>query len=133
MAKTHFTEPTTSYWQEILPQDHSLVSSSPPWQNGVPVLLPNSRVLVLPIRSLNNAKNEGIASLLITEASMVVSEELSCLLAERVKPFAPDVIIGLPTLGLTIAPIVAKELGQGMCLSSFIYFHYRGSPKPVEL
>ncbi|KAJ8064804.1 hypothetical protein OCU04_007114 [Sclerotinia nivalis] len=42
---------------------------------------------------------------------MDVVDELSDFLAELVGPFHPEVIIGLPTLGLTLAPIVARKLG----------------------
>jgi len=117
MEHFHFTEPTTEYWQEILDQDQiNPTKTVPPWQNGVPVELSNSRFLVLPIRPLNNSKNEAVASLLVNQASMAVVDELGTLLAEKVRPFEPDCVIGLPTLGLSLAPIVAKSLGKGMFL-----------------
>lgn len=108
MSSLTFTEPTTKYWQEILPSNHL---TSPPWQYGVSVALPDSRVLLLPIRSLNNAENDGVASLLVNQASMSVVAELSSFLADCVRGYKPEVIIGLPTLGLTLAPIVAQNLG----------------------
>lgn len=117
MANTHFTEPTTDYWQEIL--DASQLDSSsrnPPWQNGVPVALPNNRFLVLPIRPLNNASNDAVASLLVNQAGIAVVEELGDYLTELVRPFEPDVVVGLPTLGLSLAPIVAKGLGKRECI-----------------
>ena len=110
---TEFTEPTTNYWQEILPPEHV---SSPPWKYGVPARLPDSRVLMLPIRPLNNDTNDAIASLLVNQAALDVVQELGAFLAHVVKPFEPEVIIGLPTLGLSLAPIVAQKIG----LSGFI-------------
>src|SRR3954451_20143430 len=104
MAHPRFTEPTTNYWQEILPPDKD---TPPPWKYGVPTRLPDSRVLMLPIRALNNETNDAVASLLVNQASISVVTELGTFLAERVRPFHPDVIIGLPTLGLSLAPIVA--------------------------
>jgi hypothetical protein len=103
-----FTEPTTNYWQEILPEGPNI---PPPWKYGVPARLPDSRLLVLPIRPLNNAANDAVASLLVNQASLDVVTELGNFLAERVRPFQPEVIIGLPTLGLSLAPIVAQKLG----------------------
>jgi adenine/guanine phosphoribosyltransferase-like PRPP-binding protein len=52
---------------------------------------------------------------------MHVVKVLANLLADRVRDFEPDVIIGLPTLGLTLAPLVAEKLGMGefiFCLLS---------------
>ena len=45
---------------------------------------------------------------------MSVVAELSAFLAKMVEPFAPEVIIGLPTLGLTLAAFVAQALGLSM-------------------
>ncbi|KAG0646943.1 Adenine phosphoribosyltransferase, partial [Hyphodiscus hymeniophilus] len=105
---TNFTEPTTNYWQKILPSDHG---SLPPWKFGVPARLPDSRILMLPIRPLNDGSNDAVASLLVNQAAIDVVEDLGTLLAEIVRPFQPEVIIGLPTLGLTLAPIVAQKIG----------------------
>lgn len=43
---------------------------------------------------------------------MQVVDELGIFLTHLVRPYNPDIIIGLPTLGLTLAPIVARELGH---------------------
>ncbi|KAI9746679.1 MAG: hypothetical protein M1818_000393 [Claussenomyces sp. TS43310] len=106
---SHFTEPTTSYWQELEPAERA--SAAPPWQYGVPAQLPDSRVLMLPIRRLASSADEAVASLLVNQASMQVVAELGAFLAERIRPFEPEVIVGLPTLGLSLAPIVAQRLG----------------------
>ena len=105
---TPFTEPTTNYWQEILPSNYT---SSPPWKYGVPARLPDSRILMLPIRPLNNEPNDAVASLLVNQAALDVVQELGTFLADTVRIFNPEVIIGLPTLGLSLAPIVAQKLG----------------------
>jgi hypothetical protein len=98
------------YWQEILP---AAEITPPPWKFGVPAQLPDSRILMLPIRPLNNADNDAVASLLVNQASISVAAELGRFLAERRGPFQPEVIRGLPTLGLTLAPIFAQSLGLG--------------------
>ncbi|CZT51752.1 related to Phosphoribosyltransferase, putative [Rhynchosporium secalis] len=45
-------------------------------------------------------------------AAIDVTAQLGAFLAAVVKPFAPDVIVGLPTPGLTLAPIIAQSLGH---------------------
>lgn len=66
---------------------------------------------MLPIRPLGHNKDHAVASLLVNQASMSVVDELGTFLAERLRPFAPEVVIGLPTLGLSLAPVVARSLG----------------------
>ncbi|KAG4444065.1 hypothetical protein IFR05_000418 [Cadophora sp. M221] len=107
MANAPFTEPTTEYWQEILPANET---TSAPWRYGYPARLPDSRILKLPIRALNT--NEAVASLIINQAAIDVTAELGAFLADVVRPFNPDVIVGLPTLGLSLAPIIAQSLGH---------------------
>ncbi|KAG9234435.1 phosphoribosyl transferase domain-containing protein [Amylocarpus encephaloides] len=116
MALQHFTEPTTYYWQEIVEQD----SSMPPWQYSYPALLPDNRVLYLPIRPLPSPDsasrpNLAIASLFLTQASFSVVDALGSSLASLIRSSfgTPiDAIVGLPTLGLGIASLVAKDLGH---------------------
>ncbi|TEY71648.1 hypothetical protein BOTCAL_0089g00270 [Botryotinia calthae] len=106
---THFTEPTTKYWQTILPSNHT--PQNAPYKYGFPAKLPDSRFLVLPIRPLKDNHKHAVASLLVNQASMEVVDTLSDFLADLVRRFEPDVIIGLPTLGLSLAPLVARNLG----------------------
>ncbi|TGO22768.1 hypothetical protein BPAE_0155g00060 [Botrytis paeoniae] len=105
----HFIEPTTTYWQTILPSSHT--PQNPPYKYGFPAKLPDSRFLVLPIRPLKDNPKHAVASLLVNQASMEVVDILSDFLADLVRRFEPDVIIGLPTLGLSLAPLVARNLG----------------------
>ncbi|RDW75751.1 putative phosphoribosyltransferase protein [Coleophoma crateriformis] len=109
----HFTEPTTNYWQELLPQT-STQNQPPPWKYGVPVTLPDSQVLVLPIRQLKSSPEHGVASLLVNHASIEVVEVLGRMLGEKIKETVGDeevMVVGLPTLGLSLAPIIAKAVG----------------------
>lgn len=108
MAKDSFTEPTTGYWQEILPAERH--SPTAPFQYSYAARLPDSRILKLPIRALSD--DEAIASLIINQAAFDVTAELGAFLADAVRPFNPDVVVGLPTLGLSLAPIVAQHLGH---------------------
>ncbi|MBN8747062.1 Xanthine phosphoribosyltransferase [Xylophilus ampelinus] len=106
-----FTEPTTAYWQRIVDADEA-GSADGPWQYGYPARLPDGRVLVLPIRALDSEPTHAVASLICNQASLEVVETLGRMLAERLAPLAPEVVIGIPTLGLTFAPVVARHLGH---------------------
>ncbi len=121
---SHFTEPTTAYWQCILEADAS-VQLDPPWRFAYPARLPDGKLLMLPIRALpaRPAVVDGpegdlqppasaVASLILNQASMEVVETLGLMLADRLRRWMPDRIIGLPTLGLPLAAVVARALGH---------------------
>ena len=111
-APAHFTESTTHYWQEILPASANTAGHADPWRQGYPAHLPDGRVLLLPIRQLASDPQLAVASLLINQASLQVAETLGDMLADRLAALRPDIILGLPTLGLTLAPLVARRLGH---------------------
>lgn len=107
----HFTEATTDYWQRIVAAD-AVEQPEAPWQFAYPARLPDGRVLMLPIRQLPSEPSHAVASLLVNHASLEVVEALGTMLAQGLSAHAPDVVIGLPTLGLTLAPVVARALGH---------------------
>lgn len=78
---------------------------------------------MLPIRPLHANPEHAVASLLLNQASIAVVAELGGFLTECVRSLAPDVevLVGVPTLGLCVAPIVAEKLGLGMCASWFMF------------
>jgi adenine/guanine phosphoribosyltransferase-like PRPP-binding protein len=92
------------FWQEILPADAHTVG-------GYPARFADGRVLLLPIRLLPDGKH-ALASLIINQASFTVVDALAMSLAYKLAAFAPDIIVGLPTLGLTLASAVAQKLGH---------------------
>jgi adenine/guanine phosphoribosyltransferase-like PRPP-binding protein len=105
-----FTEPTTSYWQTIetaVPAERL----RPPFQFGYPALLPDGRYLILPIRR-REQKQRAVASFIANHASFEVLDALASHMAAQIAGEAPDVIIGLPTLGLALAPLIAQRLGH---------------------
>ena len=65
---------------------------------------------LLPIRTL--ADGRGVASLIVNQASFTVLDALSDAVAAQLTPHAPDIIIGVPTLGLTLAEGVARRLSH---------------------
>ncbi|MGJ7510578.1 phosphoribosyltransferase [Variovorax sp. GT1P44] len=107
----HFTEATTDHWQRIVAAD-AVERPGAPWQFGYPARLPDGRVLMLPIRQLASEPSHAVASLLVNHASLDVVDTLGAMLAERLAAEAPDLVIGLPTLGLALAPVVARGLGH---------------------
>ncbi len=114
-AERHFTEPTTGYWQRFLDPETGPAeqpSSDGPWRYAYPARLPDGRVLLLPIRQLAADPTLAVASLISNQASLAVIDQLGVMLARRLAQHAPDAIIGMPTLGLAFAPVVARELGH---------------------
>jgi adenine/guanine phosphoribosyltransferase-like PRPP-binding protein len=111
MPPSHFTEPTTGYWQHVV-EAAAVERPGPPWRFGYPARLPDGRVLMLPIRPLAGDPTHAVASLLVNQASLAVADTLGAMLAARLAALSPEVVIGLPTLGLTLAPIVARALGH---------------------
>jgi adenine/guanine phosphoribosyltransferase-like PRPP-binding protein len=101
---------TVAYWQELLPA--APADAAPPWQRSVPVALPDGRWLRLPVRPLPHEPGHAVASLLCNHASLDVLDALGQLLAQRVASRGVEVVVGLPTLGLALAPIVARHLGH---------------------
>ncbi len=73
-----------------------------------------TRTILLPIRYL--ADGRRIASLIVNQASFTVIDALCEALADRLKPHAPDLIVGVPTLGLPVAEGVARQLGHARYL-----------------
>jgi len=107
-----FTEPTTGYWQDLHAQAPQGLLVSPPYRLGYPVTLPCGQVLVLPLRALPD-RQHAVASLIANQASHAVVDALAGHMADLARPFAPELIVGVPTLGLALAGKVAEGLGQG--------------------
>lgn len=108
---SHFTEATTGYWQRII-SAQAVVQPDPPWRYGYPARLADGRVLMLPIRRMLQQPDRAVASLIANQASLEVVDTLGALLAKQLQALAADVVVGLPTLGLALAPIVARQLGH---------------------
>jgi len=106
----HFTEPTASYWQRIetaVPAERL----RPPFRFGYPAPLPDGRYLVSPIRQ-REQKDRAVASFIANHASFEVLDALAEHMTAQAAAKRPDLVIGLPTLGLALAPLVARRLGH---------------------
>lgn len=108
---TAYTEPTTRYWQALLGPEDPRLALAPPWRFAYPARLVDGRGLVLPLRALPDGRN-ALASLIANQASFEVVDALAALMALEARAFEADVVVGLPTLGLAVAPQLARALGH---------------------
>ncbi|MEM8732349.1 MAG: phosphoribosyltransferase [Pseudomonadota bacterium] len=95
------------FWQAF--QDAPAIEA--PYQDRYPARLADGRVLALPIRPLAGTQT-AIASLILNQASFAVEASLADVLARRIGEVEPDIVVGLPTLGLSLARLVAERLGH---------------------
>jgi adenine/guanine phosphoribosyltransferase-like PRPP-binding protein len=115
------------FWQTLDPAGTHDTGPADGWLDAYPALLPDGRQLLLPIRVLPGDGNAAVASLIINQASFVVEDALASALADLLGPYAPEVIIGVPTLGLPLASNVARRLGHArmVALGTSRKFWYR--------
>ena len=97
------------FWQALHPPQSFALEEE--YRGFYPAKLPDGRQLQLPIRVLADGEH-ALASLIINQASFVVQDALAEALAARLADYGVDVIVGLPTLGLTLAAAVARALGH---------------------
>ena len=105
------TRPTTGYWQHLLPGWPNGCEPRPPYRYDYPVRLPDGRVLVLPLRALPEP-GRAVASLIANQASFEVVAALAGHMGNLARATGTDLVVGVPTLGLTFAPVVAAQLDQ---------------------
>ena len=96
------------YWQSFLPPGRSPGEA---YENAFPASLADGRRLMLPIRALGDT-GSGLASLIINQASFTVMRALADDLARRLAALKPEIVVGMPTLGLTLAAAVGEALGH---------------------
>lgn len=106
-----FAEATTNYWQEVTAAVPARYSELPPYRFGYPVRLPSGLYLVLPLRQLPDG-TQAVASLIANQASNSVVETLADHMADQARMLGVDIVVGLPTLGLAFASMVAGKLGH---------------------
>ena len=96
------------YWQTLLPPQS--VDDPLARPGSYVATLPDGHQLPLPIRQREDGS--ALASLIVNQASFEVLEAVAAHLANRLRPEKVDLIVGLPTLGLTLAAAVARHLGH---------------------
>jgi adenine/guanine phosphoribosyltransferase-like PRPP-binding protein len=80
-----------------------------PYRDVYPVILANGMHLNLPIQPLPG-EQEGIALLMSNQTPFAVEQELASQLSQLAAASAPEAIVGIPTLGLDYARLVARAL-----------------------
>jgi adenine/guanine phosphoribosyltransferase-like PRPP-binding protein len=107
-----WTLPTTGFWQQTEPASAWAGRMQPPYRHGYPAALGNGQVLVLPVRRLPGGQGHAVASFIANQAALPVVSALGRRMAALAQAFAADVVVGLPTLGMVFAPLVAAVLGH---------------------
>lgn len=115
------------YWQVVEPTGTFDPSPAAGFADGFPAALPDGRQVLLPIRILPGDGTTAVASLIINQASFALEDALAETMAALLRPCAPDVIVGVPTLGLHLASNVARRLGHSrmVALGTSRKFWYR--------
>lgn len=93
-----------TYWQ-----DFAEMPPPRPWRDSYPAAMPDGSALWLPIRDLGAT---GVAGLIANQASFPVLDRLVGWLADACAALRPDIVLGLPTLGHAVAPMLARALGH---------------------
>jgi adenine/guanine phosphoribosyltransferase-like PRPP-binding protein len=101
--------PRTNYHVTITSASGS-GASHPPYRDFYPVTLCNGALLNLPLQPLPGGAG-AIALLMSNQTPFDVEKELGSLLTKLAAEFSADVIVGIPTLGLDYARLVARDLG----------------------
>jgi adenine/guanine phosphoribosyltransferase-like PRPP-binding protein len=95
------------FWQEFC----HVPAPGPPYGDRFSVELAPGQFLTLPIRPLPDGQT-AVASLIANQASFTVIDALTVRMVRLAAPLRPEVVVGLPTLGLAFAPGVARGLGH---------------------
>jgi adenine/guanine phosphoribosyltransferase-like PRPP-binding protein len=100
--------PRTNYHVWITPPPER--AALPPYREYYPVTLCNGVQLHLPLQPLPGGE-QAIALLMSNQTPFEVEQEIGILLSKLAAEFSAEVIVGIPTLGLDYARIVARNLG----------------------
>jgi adenine/guanine phosphoribosyltransferase-like PRPP-binding protein len=94
------------FWQRFVPRGEEAPAA---FAGFYPAEMPDGTCLHLPLRDLGSF---AVAGLIANQASFAVLDRLTIWLAEIARPFDPDIVVGLPTLGHVFGAGVARALGH---------------------
>ncbi len=100
------------YRDRIIPAADMASLPAAPYAQHYTLRLPDGDWVELPLIGLPPDETTAIVSLCISENSFDLEDRLSTAMAALARPLRPDVIVGVPTLGLVLAASVAKKLGH---------------------
>lgn len=121
------------FWQALLPA--SARPDGPPYRDRYGAAMPDGRMLIQPLRVLPSDRETAVASLIATQMSFPVEHELAGWMAEVARRYRPEVIVGVPTLGLIFARAVAERLGFANWVAlgfSRKFWYEEGLSEPVR-
>ena len=101
-----------SYKERLIPSADLPTFPKPPYQATYPCLLPDGDYLELPFLPLPPNFDTAIAFLCSNQTSFEVEDRLSTHMAAIAKALHPEVVVGMPTLGMVYAASVAEKLGH---------------------
>ena len=99
--------PMDGFWQAFSREP----APGPPYGDRFSVELAPDQFLTLPIRPLP-VEGTAVASFIANQASFAVVDALTQRMVALAAGLEPEVVVGLPTLGLAFAPGVARGLGH---------------------
>ncbi len=100
------------FWQTFYPVGTFDVAPADGFRDLYPASLPDGRQIALPVRVLPGDGSRAVASMIVNQASFAVEDALSDAMAAYARAYAPEIVIGVPTLGLPLANGVARRLGH---------------------
>lgn len=100
------------FWQTLFPPGTHFASPEGGYRDFYPASLPDGRHVALPIRVLPGDGNSAVASLIVNQASFAALDAIAEAMTAGAQPYEPDIVIGVPTLGLPLAESVARRLGH---------------------
>lgn len=100
------------YRERLIPAADLAVFPDPPYQDSYPCLLPDGDYLELPFLPLPPDFDTAIAFLCSNQTSFAVEDRLSTHMANIARTLAPEIVVGMPTLGMVYAATVAQKLGH---------------------
>ena len=103
-----------SYCEQLIPSNSAQLSAllSEPFADFYPCLLPDGDYLALPFLALPPKLDTAIAFLCSNQTSFEVEDRLTTYMADIVRDLEPEIVVGMPTLGMVYASIVARKLGH---------------------
>jgi len=99
-----------SYGDKIIPSEVMASPPAAPVLDSYSIRLPDGDWVELPMLPLPPDFETAIAYLCITANSFELEDRLSTAMAELGRALAPDIVVGMPTLGMVLAASVAKKL-----------------------
>ncbi len=118
-------------WQRL----DAMPPPGPPFVGRFGAMMPDGRYLAQPLRPLPANPDIAVASLISTQLSFDVEHALSDWLAQIARRFDPEIVVGVPTLGLIFARAVAERLGHGnwvACGVSRKFWYAESLSEPVS-